>query len=231
MNDRPRYAIIPTNGRECVDQAIEAIYPQVDRVLITWTGDWASRRQLPRPDDNKILYTIWRNRSNDHAPNISAWWNEGLESARTMSKHDFPGRETWDVAIVNDDAIVPEGWFDAVSTAMRTAEGAAGCSGARLGFNEVLMEPGPIAGWPNPLTGFAFILAGEKGLRANEDLHWYFSDNYIDWESRKLGGTVVIPGFHVTHLHANAQMGHDLIARVAVDAQNFVDLYGGMRPW
>jgi hypothetical protein len=228
---RPRYAIIPSNGRKCLDQAIEAIYPQVDRVLVTWTGDWENRRTLPFAEGNKVLYSIWSYRHGaDEPANISAWWNNGLESARDISRYDFPDREAWDVAVLNDDAIVPEGWFDAVSTTMREYGAAAACScGPRA--TQLFTEPGPIAGNSNPMEGFAFILAGEKGLRANEDLHWYFSDNYIDWESRKLGGMVAVSGWPVRHLHANAQMGHDLIARVPVDAQNFVDLYGGMRPW
>jgi hypothetical protein len=232
VSDRPRYAIIPSNGRECLDQAIEAIYPQVDRVLITWTSAWDGRRSLPRPDDDKILYAIWRNRPGgaDPAPNISAWWNEGLENAKEISRHDFPSRTEWDVAILNDDAIVSEDWFERISRGMRRHGGAAASSGARHGITEVLTEPGPVPGWPNPLQGYAFMLAGEKGLRANEDLHWYFTDNYIDWESRKLGGTVILPVCSVQHLYPNGQMDHDLQVRTGVDAQVFVDLYG-MRPW
>jgi hypothetical protein len=230
VSDRLRYGIIPTNGRPCLKDAVAALEPQVDRLALIYT--------ISNPEQH-INTGMWTSDTKE-PKNISRWWNRGLQFAQDdLMNHKFsmlsngfepPNTEEWDVAILNDDAIVPEGWFDAVSSAMRTADGAAACSGGRNGFNEVLMDPGPIPGWPNPLTGYAFILAGEKGLRANEDLRWYFSDNYIDWESRKLGGTVVIPGFPVQHLYANGQMGPDLQVRVQVDAQNFVDLYG-MRPW
>jgi hypothetical protein len=229
VSDRLRYGIIPTNGRACLKDAVMALQPQVDRLILAYT--------VPYVDGE--IFTGMTTRCLGET-NISWWWNVGLDLAQEdrvnwKESAEFnglvpPNMDEWDVAIINDDAIVPEGWFEAVSNAMRTADGAAACSGGSNGSNEVLMDPSPIPGWPNPLTGYAFMLAGEKGLRANEDLHWYFSDNYIDWESRKLGGTVVIPGFPVQHLYANGQMGPDLQVRVAVDAQNFVDLYG-MRPW
>ena len=218
MGDRPRYAIIPSNGRACLKDCLMAIQPQVDVPILVYTVDEVDG-EIHAP----MGYTL---RDTTEPVNISRWWNRGLETA--LGHQKSLATDEWDVAIINDDAIVPEGWFDHVSASMRAYGAAAACSGAPR--TQLLIEPGPIAGISNPLTGFAFMLAGEKGLRAHEDLHWYFSDNYIDWESRKLGGTLMMPGWPVQHLHANAQMGHDLIARVAVDAQNFVDLYG-MRPW
>jgi hypothetical protein len=221
VSDRPRYAIIPTNGRACLKDAMAAIQPQVDTVILVYTVDQTDGEILPSP--GRLL------RDTTKPVNISRWWNRGLVAAsEDMFHSDLPAK--WDVAILNDDAIVPEGWFEAVAGGMRRFGGAAACSGARFGYTEILTKPGPVPGWPNPLQGYAFMLAGEEQLRANEDLHWYFSDNYIDWESRKLGGTVVLPDYPVQHLYANGQMSPDLQVRVQVDAQNFVDLYG-MRPW
>lgn len=224
MADRARYAIIPTNGRACLKDCLMAIAPQVDVTIVVYTVDQVDGEI--QPVQGYLL------RDTAEPVNISRWWNRGLETVRGhqlgRSALTHPS-DLHDIAILNDDAIVPEGWFDAVSAGMREHGAAAACSGSTVG-TQFLIEPGPIPGVSNPLTGFAFMLAGEKGLRANEDIHWYFSDNYIDWESRKLGGTLMMSGWPVQHLHPNAQMGHDLIARVAVDAQNFVDLYG-MRPW
>jgi hypothetical protein len=229
MGDRWRCAIIPTTGRDCLRDAVAAIQPQVDRLALIYTTN------NPENEVNTGMWT-WDTKE---PRNISRWWNRGLQFVQddlishkfSMQANGFEPRNTdqWDVAILNDDAIVPEDWFEAVSTSMREHGAAAACSGSPIG-TQLLIEPGPIAGVSNPLTGFAFMLAGEKGLRANEDIHWYFSENYIDWESRKLGGTLLIPNFPVRHLHPNAQMGPELAARVPVDAQNFVDLYG-MRPW
>jgi len=80
------------------------------------------------------------------------------------------------------------------------------------------------------LQGFAFILPGEQGLRANEDLRWYFSDDWIDWEARRRGGMVMIPHMNVTHLYPNQQMTPELQVFCAEDAAKFHALYGQM-PW
>jgi hypothetical protein len=225
MGDRPRYAIIPSNGRDCLQQTVEAIRPQVDQLIIVWAHKDDGYPNRPWGEDKTTIFYYPGPRQE---LNISQWWNEGLLTARNHNDH-WDNAEQWDVAILNDDAIVPAGWFEAVSSAMREHGAAAACSG-RTSYPMLLDTPGPFPGWPNPLTGYAFMLAGEKSLRANEDLHWYFTDNYIDWESRKLGGTVVIPGFPVQHLYPNGQMDHDIQVRTEVDAQVFVDLYG-MRPW
>jgi hypothetical protein len=173
-------------------------------------------------------------------PNLSALWNAGLdriEESWVNGKYKYwtrASRESnprWDVAILNDDAIVPPGWFDAVSWDMRAFDASAGCSDP----DGTLRAPvhhrkiGPV-GLDRRLVGYAFILRGEHDIRANEDIHWYFSDDHIDYSARELGGTVMIPGFPVEHLHPNGQMSAELSARVAIDARNFKDRWGVM-PW
>lgn len=159
-------------------------------------------------------------------PNLSVLWNFGLKFVTRMT-----GATQYDVAVLNDDAIVPPGWFDAVSGAMRAFDASAGCSDP----DGTLRAPvhhrkiGPV-GLDRRLVGYAFILRGEHNIRANEDIHWYFSDDHIDYSARELGGTVMIPGFPVEHLHPNGQMTPELNARVAIDAQNFKDRWGVM-PW
>lgn len=220
MSNRPRYAIIPTTGRACLKDCLMAIQPQVDKVILVYTVPF-TEGELHADLNARVLC---------EDRNISSWWNLGLQIAEEDRGNLSEPAEQWDVAILNDDAIVSEDWFERISRGMRRHGGAAASSGARHGITEVLTEPGPVPGWPNPLQGFAFMLAGEKGLRANEDLHWYFTDNYIDWESRKLGGTVILPVCSVQHLYPNGQMDHALQIQSAADAQTFVDLYG-MRPW
>jgi len=164
--------------------------------------------------------------------NISRWWNMGLDYIDTWNRFakgfGFAANK-WDVAILNDDAIVPEGWFDAVSGTMRQMGVAAGCSGAPGGMPVLHTQPGPVS-LDTRLCGYAFMLAGERGLRADERIKWYFTDDYLDWESRKLGGMVNIPGFQVRHLYPNGQVTPEIHAQIAQDAQTFVDIYG-MRPW
>ena len=219
----PRYAIIPTNGRECVTDCIDAILPQVDHVIAVCTSN-QMRGKSSWYDQIIKLYV-------PGPINISHWWNWGLDRVQLSLGEDYRDQFTpkWDVAILNDDVIVPEGWFDAVAGKMRDLRAAAACSGGTGGMPVLHTQPGPVP-LDTRMQGFAFIVAGERRLRANTNLKWYFTDDFMDWESRKLGGMVMVPGFQVQHLYPNGQMTPELHAQTAVDAQTFVDLYG-MRPW
>jgi glycosyltransferase involved in cell wall biosynthesis len=215
----PRFAIIPTRNRsEVLSRCLAAISPQVQGVVIINNGGTIDcGLPVNIPYGTSVLY------HEEQPPNLSKLWNMGLDYVENFVTNVT---DVWDVVILNDDAIVPEGWFDAVSEGMRKVGAAAGCSGPASAHHT---EPGPVPLWTR-LQGFAFVLAGERGLRANEDIHWYFTDDYLDWESRKLGGMVMVPGFPVDHLHPNGQMTPELHAQCAKDAQTFVDIYG-MRPW
>jgi hypothetical protein len=224
----PRYAVIPTNGRACLKDCLEAIVPQVhSTVLIHTVPDSMTRalemiEAMPAPQGVGGICHIEVTRPQ---VNISWWWNLGLNYWATEAH-----TPKWDVAILNDDVIVPEGWFDAVSGTMRTMQVAAGCSGGQGPMPVLQTVPGPV-GLQNRLQGFAFILAGELGLRANEEIRWHFSDDYIDYESRKLGGMVMVPGYHVRHLHPDQQVSPAMSIMCAEDAQKFHDLYNGAMPW
>jgi len=52
----------------------------------------------------------------------------------------------------------------------------------------------------------------------------------MDWESRKLGGTVMVTGFQVNHLHPNGNMTPELQVQAAKDGEKFREIYG-MAPW
>lgn len=211
---RLKFAVIPSNGRECLMDCIEAIEPQVDWVVIVDTGegghDWSKRPKVWR------FFCDTRN-------NISHWWNHGLDACANIAAGES---SCWDVAVLNDDATVPAGWFYAVSENMRNLGATAGCSGA---YNYLLTRAEMVP-LDYRMQGFAFMLAGESGLRANEKIHWYFSDDYVDWEARKRNGMAMVSGFPVQHLYPNGQMTPELQAQVAKDAGTFMNLYGRM-PW
>lgn len=226
MTRPPRFAVIPTKPLtperlDLLERCVQAISPQVDRIFLidnTLGGDVAFGH-VPE------AYANVTGLHNPISPvNLSALWNYGLDAvlSRTTATR-------WDVAILNDDAIVPAGWFDAVSGAMRANDAAAGCGRNHHGGVIVHREAKPVSLFIR-MTGWAFILAGEKGARANEQLKWWFGDDHLDWLSRKLGGVVVVPGFEAEHLAENGQVTPELQEQIAKDAAAFV-AYWGMRPW
>jgi glycosyltransferase involved in cell wall biosynthesis len=217
MPDPFRYALIPTNGRPCLKECIEAVRNQVDKIILVEGGPGAA---MILDSD----YTVIR----EPELNISKWWNLGLKLIESRVQQARLPR--WDVVILNDDAIIPDNWVQAVAGSMREAGAAAACSGGtRLPYRVLHTEPGPV-GLMTRMQGFAFVLAGEKGIRADEKLHWYFSDDHVDWMARKLGGMLMIPGMGVEHLYPNSQMTAEMQAQVAEDAAHFYG-YWGMRPW
>ena len=210
------YALIPTNGRPCFKECLQAVKDQVDNIVLVEGGP------------NAQMLTDYESVIREPEMNISKWWNMGLRLIESQARAERLTQ--WDVVVLNDDAIIPIGWVHAVASAMREAGAAAACSGGNGVPHQVLhTEPGPV-GLMTRMKGFAFVLAGEKGIRADEKLRWYFSDDHVDWMARRLGGMLMIPGFSVNHLHPNMQMTGELQETVPEDAAHFYG-YWGKRPW
>ncbi len=219
--NRPRYAVIPTKGNrhQILARCVNAIAPQIfgyTHIVHNSSDDWVMVDTCHPISSMRV--------SPDEPMNLSKMWNRGLDAIARETERI--GAKEWDVAILNDDAIVPEGWFDAVSANMRATQSAAGCSGPVAG---VLRDPGPVP-LHTRMVGPAFIVAGELGLRGNEDLKWWYTDDWMDWESRKLGGMAMVPGFPIEHLHPNGQMSPELQVQAAKDGETFRAIYG-QAPW
>lgn len=213
----PRFAVIPTNGRDCVRDALAAIQNQVDALIIIKTPG----PEIPVDADTSksiILPSIL-----EDGMNIAAWWNEGLSTAQGFYKD----MERWDVAVINDDVIVGPDWFDRVSEAMRRT----GVSVASMGdvpMPGLITRPGPIPLWARP-QGFAWMTAGEKGLRADEEMKWWYSDDDLWQQAIAAGGALVIPG-QVKHLYPNGQMTPELQVQAGLDRAVYVTKHG-FAPW
>jgi hypothetical protein len=81
------------------------------------------------------------------------------------------------------------------------------------------------------LPGFAFMLAGERGARIDEQFQWWCGDNDIDMQSRLLGGTLILPGQVLHHFpDQSTYQNPALAARPAIDMALFVQKWG-FRPW
>jgi len=221
----PRYAVIPSNGRDCLWDSVAAIAPQVDWVYVIYTGSGAGSLW---DTDCKFPGNFSLGFVGPEDPNISRWWNKGLELAEYDPDRKPPRSPKWDVAVINDDAIVPEGWFDAVSGTIRQMGVAAGCSGGHsMPVLHTQNQAPPLA---TRMQGFAFILAGELGLRADEQFAWYCGDDDLGRRAAIAGGMVMVPGFPVNHLYPNGQVNDVLAAAIPGDMQRYVDKWSG-RPW
>lgn len=225
-----RLAVIATHNRPAeLARAIEALAPQCHLIIVI---DNASDPPANPMVSGSIIHMV---RDGEQPPNLSRLWNLGLsEAERIAEKWDLLDESgAYDVAIVNDDAIVPPGWFDAVAGAMRKAGAAAGSSEP---FDEhppgyiFVHGPGPAPGVHNRLTGWAFVLRGEAGLRFDERFRWWCGDDDMSMQVRRAGGLVHVGGYQVPNTGANSSTVGVLAEQAAKDMQTFVDKWG-VRPW
>jgi len=186
VNSIPTYAVVPTEGRPCLHDCLAALRDQVDRVILVanngYTGADAGRGAWVAVDTEK-------------QPNISRWWNIGLDAAWDAALL-LENTDRWNVIVLNDDTVMAPGSVGTLTAGLRRHEG------AHLAFcgpqEKLLTRPGP-----DRITGWCFALRGEGGLRADEELKWWAGDNDLDWRARESGGSVIVPGVEHTHLYPN----------------------------
>jgi hypothetical protein len=78
------------------------------------------------------------------------------------------------------------------------------------------------------ITGYAYLLRGEAGLRLDESMAWWYSDDDLDWRAREQGGALLVPGHPVEHRAPNGSMYerpelHDQAVR---DRTTFITKWG-----
>lgn len=214
-----RFGVIPTNGRDCVDRAVAALRPQVDYLAVIQAGHSITFRSYP---ENVTVMT------DQGKLNVSRWWNRGLDWAEGVAT--ALNQPEWDVAIINDDVIVPEDWMCYVADDLRLYNAKAGCSGGiDVGSLVVHRQAGPVP-LHQRMQGFAFVVVGESRLRADEEMSWYFSDDHFGYIAAEAGGMAQKPGCHVNHLYPNQQVTSELHVQNAESAEAFKKRWGRL-PW
>lgn len=206
----PTYAVIPTEGRPCLRDCVAAVTDQVDLVVLVANNGYTGM-DLAFPAGVVPDY--------DPVSNISRWWNLGLNAVESLCADKQVDR--WNVLVLNDDVIMAPDSVAVLAAGLRRHEG------AQLAFcgpqERLLREPGP-----DRITGWCFMLRGEGGLRADEELVWWAGDNSVDWTARLRGGSVIVPGVEHTHLYPNGYTVADpkLSQQAGRDMERFVEKWG-----
>jgi hypothetical protein len=220
-----RAAVIPTRDRhDMLDDCINSVIDQVDRVVVVdnlsnppidpepWHGKVGV---LPRPID---------------PPNISALWNAGIALANSIAYAKQVDR--WDIAVLNSDVIVPPGWIETLSTAMRSTTAVLAYPDQHGGQQRILHTKAEPIDLRQRITGYAFMLRGEHGLRFDEDLAWWYGDDSADWTAREQGGALLVPGIPVEHRAPNVSTHErpELLEQTGRDRATFQQKWG-RTPW
>jgi hypothetical protein len=174
-------------------------------------------------------------RDEEQPPNLSRLWNIGLDWA---AKLQHPVFNEHYVTILNDDAVIEPGYFDAVEAGFQYTS-------AAIAFpnrpGRMLKERGHMLHREQPrcpvdftarLTGWCFTLRGSIGLRADERLRWWCGDNDLEMQAMEHGGTVMLQDTHVGNLYADVStVTSDALSRqTKLDMATFVKKWG-FRPW
>lgn len=226
---QPTYAIILTHNRpELLNRCVRAVHPHVDRVIVV---DNASDPPAAPPllDETRPNMVIV---DPAQPPNLSTLWNAAFDLVAEEFANT-PGEPLggwrWNLVVLCDDAVVPDTWVWCVCEGMRAHNAAAACTGPVV---SPLLKTAPDRDITHRMPGWAFTLAGEKRLRADERLHWWWCDTHLDWAARKAGGMVMLPGPVVVNERPNefTVTIPELGRRAGADGDAFAHIWG-WRPW
>jgi GT2 family glycosyltransferase len=212
------WAVIPSKDRpEMLADLVRSLIKDDVQVVVVDTGyEPAFGSQHP------LVHWV---RDTEQPPNISRWWNRGLDYVDGIMA--MTDNEEFIVAVLNDDIVIPEGFVQwlGVFIVSQDAVGAypdqhdyfigqASC--------HKFSKAEPVSLFMR-MPGYAFALRGSAGLRADETLQWWYGDDDLDWRIREAGGNVLVGGLKVEHLSANTTTVGKLAAQAGLDRQTFID--------
>jgi len=227
MSDIRRYAVITTRGERPAELAecYAAAHAQTYRFGHPGVVVVDNSNHGIRIGTGIGVPMIW---DPHQPPNLSRLWNHGLNRVAKLAAAEGLGQ--WDVAVLNDDAVIPPYWFEQLGHAMRSNA----CAAAGYGpVDRVTVHDSPgTTRLDERMPGWAFLLRGEAGIRADEQFRWWCGDNDIDMQARRLGGTLIYPGDHVKHYFPDQSTATrpELQAMTGPDMARFVEKWG-WRPW
>lgn len=228
------FAVIPTHNKPTeLRECLASLRGQIDHAIVI---DNASDPQVEIMDlvDDGFAITVIRDP--EQPPNLSRLWNTGIKVAQTLQGWNADEANAgldFFIAIINDDVIVPPGWMGYVVDNMMVHDASAGCISTFTNFAGLKTRP-PVNAYDR-LTGWAFVLDGEDGILANEELRWWYGDNDIDMKARARGGTLILPprieqvGVP-NNRHANLSTTGILAEQAGRDRALFESIYGPV-PW
>lgn len=222
----PRFAIVPTHNRPARLLAlVVALGPQCDHIVVL---DNAS---TPPVDAGKLQSSVPAHctvtviRDEQQPPNLARFWNIMFDHCAKLTDGQH------DVAVFNDDAIVPAGWYHRVAPLLR--EPYRHSNGLPMGPAPVVAHTGtaPVVSpdmvysvdyeRSRRMCPWAFVVRGEVGLRADESMAWWFFDDDFNRQAILAGGVLAVPGPLVVNAMANTTTVGVFAEQAERDRQTF----------
>jgi hypothetical protein len=238
---RPRrYALIPTHDRPVeLARLVGQLEPWADIIVIidNASNPAVSEVELRAAHPATSIIVI---ECPDQPPNLYHMWNLGFDAIHLHAEAQVPGtgrRRLWDVAVLNDDTLLPDGWADYVSANLRDPAAAGAAAASTYPFVHCQASEPPVWLKKNHdgnigtrMCPWAFILRGEAGLRADENFGWWWGDTDLDWQACVAGGVLLLPGPVPANTLANSTTVGVLAEQAGRDGLYFAAKWG-RRPW
>lgn len=223
-----RAVVIPTRDRHrLLFDAVNSVIGQVDRVVIIDNGSepaiqpdsWGEMGWWESGKLQVMRYT-------EDPPNISRLWNMGIDVVAQAARG--AGYPEWDVIVLNSDVVVPHHWVERLSAAMRSTPAVLAYPDQFNGSQMILHTRPQSVPLTQRITGYAYMMRGEVGLRLDETMQWWYSDDDLDWTARTRGGALLVPGLGVEHREPNGSTNarQDLQVQAGKDRITFQSKWG-----
>lgn len=221
----PIYATIPVRDRhEWVDALVRQLVRQGPEAIFVYDNE----SDPPQPFWGGVL--DWAGVHTIDAPGMGlhAMWNAGLDAAEKDARSK--GYDRWNVLIANSDLRVGPNFLYTLAKGLRSRPNNAIAypNIYGIGYNDLAEFDNPnYAG--QTMAGYAWMLAGETGLRVDEQFGWWYGDADIELQARRAGYNVVCVGAcrAPEHLDANGSVySQDRFAQIRADETRFAVKWG-----
>lgn len=233
------FAVIPTHNRfDDLVELLDTIPPDVHILVIDNASDRDVRTSLPLRFLGRRLRVI---QDPEQPPNLSRLWNVGFDWAEQLYRAgcklpvEFDQGDDWAVAILNDDVVLPVGFFELMTMELKAHKVDIAFPGPP---NETCFvnTKYPFPGVGLRMTGWCFVVRGGSGLRADERLRWWCGDDDLQASAVRHGrGTVRVEmkgsmAHELRHKHPDESTAGVLAEQTHGDMEAFTKKWG-RRPW
>lgn len=219
----PTYAVIPThNRREQLVSLVASLRGNVDRAIVVDNASSPAMQlsdfaELHSGTEVSLLY------DSEQPPNLYRLWNVAFNVAELFAS--MVDAKEWNVAVFNDDTVLPSGWVQAVSQALRASLAVVACGSENHSQTAPILKT-QLQRFPR-MTPHAFMMKGEAHLAADESFRWWWGDSDFDFQAVRAGGVLIIPGYVAVNSCANSTTVGALAEQAGRDGQTFAAKWGG----
>lgn len=159
----------------------------------------------------------------DDGQRISRWWNAGIDYIRALTL-----AERYEILALSSDCVGNPGSVQHLRDYLRSNDLVMAGPNYHTEYPQVYTAADKRTLYDR-VPGACWMLAGESGLRLDEQFRWWYSDDDLEMQARQIGSVGVVP---YTGFKPGPDSGlSDTAAKwAAEDRQRFIDKWK-VEPW